>query len=161
MSIDAACALFLAFLTRNLPLQPVTVVISGSPFGLLAETFREGVVYSPFGCPILRWRAFPGTFAVLRPRFPSNPPGTRIPFVFELRSELPERTLSVFFNAGRTLFVRALRPDRTSSATCHQQLLLTATPSGLPFHPPFRFCSGNSFITTLRSPGEERVQLVG
>jgi hypothetical protein len=67
MSIDAACALFLAFLTRNLPLQPVTVVISGSPFGLLAETFREGVVISPFCCPILRWRAFPGTFAVFRP----------------------------------------------------------------------------------------------
>jgi hypothetical protein len=44
VSTDPACAAFPALLTPNLPLQPVTVVISGSPFGLLAETFREGVV---------------------------------------------------------------------------------------------------------------------
>ena len=39
----AACALYFAFPTPDLPLHPVTVAISGFPFGFLAETFREGV----------------------------------------------------------------------------------------------------------------------
>ena len=71
-SPHAACALFAALLTPNLPLRRVTAVISGSPFGFLAETLPGGSSLKSVLLPILRLSAFPGTFTVLRLRFPSK-----------------------------------------------------------------------------------------
>jgi len=68
---DAACALSLLF-DPYLPLQLFTAVTSGSPFEILADSFREEVALSPCCFPILRCSCFQGTPLVLRRRFPSK-----------------------------------------------------------------------------------------
>ena len=56
VGLPASTVLALCFLLSDpyLPLQPVTVVISGSPLEILADLFPEGVASGPSGFSILR-----------------------------------------------------------------------------------------------------------
>jgi hypothetical protein len=71
---------------------------------------------------------------------------TCVMFRLALQTLTTLRTLSVFFHAGRSLLVRALRPDRASSASCHLSSLLTAISSGIRSWSPCGFHSRNLLL---------------
>jgi hypothetical protein len=91
---------------------------------------------------VLRFLAFPGTFTVLRRRFPlKTSRGLRLVQLCTLNFT-SLRTLSAFFPAGRAIHSRNLRSVCASSASNLPELLLTVLPSGFLSRSPCGFRSG-------------------
>jgi hypothetical protein len=90
-------------------------------------------------------------------RFLPKLPLTCVTFRLALQTSTTLRTLSVSFPAGRSLLVRALRPDRASSASYHLSSLLTAISSGIRSGSPCGFLFRNLlhgfFTVTWRGVG--------